>query len=467
MRVAFLTAELAPHAHVGGLGDVARSLPAALELAGDDVTVFLPRYDNLDLAGRHESPVPGLESLELGPLGEASITTLDGPGPRVLLVNAPEWFSTGRTYAGDDLDHLRYAVLCQGTIAACDVLGWRPHVVHSNDWHTAMFPLYATEWRDAAFVLTIHNLAYQGWFPRSDLESMGLDPAHPLLAGSPESINPLDVGIQAADVVTTVSPTYAREIVTPEHGSGLDGVLRAKGDRLVGILNGIGTEWDPATDHYLPARYAADSIDRKAASTSTLRARLSLDDRPQVPVAGIVSRLATQKGFDLFRTTIPKLLTEQRLQLAVLGSGEDELERLFTDLASEFPRDVGHVSAFDPELAHLIEAGADIFLMPSRWEPCGLNQMYSQKYGTVPIVHRTGGLADTVAEWNPKTGTGTGFTFDDFGEAGFLAALERAVAAFADHSSWIQLQRNGMGQDFSWGDRATEYRTAYDLALKG
>ncbi len=468
MQVAFATAEMAPLAHVGGLGDVSRWLPATLAEAGDDVRVFLPRYNGLDTADRVESIVPGLEELDLGCLGTATIRTLSGPGPTILLVDAPKWF-TGTVYAPGSDEHLRYAAFCRAVLAACDALDWTPDVLHANDWHTALLPLHADarggHWPGIPVVLTIHNLAYQGWFPSSDLERMGIDPAHSAIETQDRGVNSLRAGIRSADVVTTVSPTYAAEILTPQRGEGLDDVLRAKRGELVGVLNGIGAEWDPGSDPYLPASYGSSTLEAKEMSTAALRDRLRLAHRIDVPVLGVVSRLSTQKGFELFRQTLPPLLDARRIQLAVIGAGDPSLEAMFRSFAEGFAADAGYHNGFDPALAHLVEAGSDIFLMPSQWEPCGLNQMYSQRYGTVPVVHHTGGLADTVTQWDPASGQGTGFLFDRYGADAFSAALATAMEAFGDTESWRQIQRNGMAEDFSWERRAGEYREIYERAV--
>jgi len=471
VRIAFATAEMAPLAHVGGLGDVSRWLPETLAQVGNDIRVFLPRYEVLETVGRVESVVPGLEELDLGALGTAAIHTLDGPGPTVLLVDAPAWFAGSRVYAPGPNEHLRYAAFCRAVLAACDAMGWVPQVLHANDWHTALLSLHANarggHWLDVPMVLTIHNLAFQGWFPSSDLDRMGLDPSHPAIEVEARGVNSLRVGIRAADMVVTVSPTYADEILAPKRGEGLDDVLRDKKDRLVGVLNGIGADWDPDRDPHLPTTYNASTLGAKTQSTAALRDRLGLAHRRGVPVLGVVSRLTTQKGFKLFRRTLPPLLDAQSAQLAAIGTGNPALEAMFGSLTEHFPADAGYHRGFDPGLAHLIQAGSDIFLMPSEWEPCGLNQMYSQRYGTVPVVHRTGGLADTVAPWDPVSGEGTGFLFDQHTGAGFSAALLDALEAFDNTEAWRRLQRNGMAEDFSWERRAREYRDVYERAIAG
>jgi starch synthase len=466
MRIAFVASELAPHAHVGGLGDVARWLPRALSAGGDEVRVFLPAYDDLDPAGLEISPEPGIGPLDLGPLGAARLLRLGGPGPGPMLhlVETARW--RGPIYAGGDDEHQRYAALCAAVPAACAALGWGPDVVHANDWHAGLMALHL----EAAGILcpmvfTIHNLAYQGRFPAADLDRMGLGGREGMLAPADVAageVNSLRTGIITADVVTTVSPGFAREIVEPERGMGLDSDLRSKGDRLIGILNGIGEDWDPRTDSHLPRNYGPGDLEGKAVNTTALRAEFGLADRPGAPVLGIVSRMDRQKGFVLVHEALPSLLAAGRVQLAVIGTGDPEIEAGFAALADRFPGDAGYRKAFDLGVAHLIEAGAHMFLMPSVFEPSGLNQMYSLRYGTVPVVHRTGGLADSVEEWDG--GAGTGFLFAPHTPEAFAEALGRALDVFADPGSWQRLVANGMSRDFSWEARADEYRRAYRMA---
>ncbi len=468
MRLAFLTAELAPHAHVGGLGDVARWLPRALAAAGDEVAVFLPDYDVLDPAGLPVREVLGPGDVAIGPLGTVGLRTLGDsvPGlPTVYLVSAPQWFHTGAVY-GEEEEHLRFAALSAALAPLCAAVGWVPDVVHANDWHTGLTALYLAAagepWASRPVVFTVHNLGYQGLFPATDLPRLGLEGwAHRFDPGDLAGgwLNALKTGIATASAVTTVSPSFAREMLTPERGMALDATLRARGDLPVGILNGIGEDWDPATDERIPQRYKAGDLKGKAVNTAALRHRFVLRDRPGVPVAGIVSRMDRQKGFDLLRETMPPLLARGRVQLAAMGTGDPALESLFAGLARRFPGEVGYVAAFDVDLAHLVEAGSDLFLMPSLYEPSGLNQMYSMRYGTIPVAHRTGGLADTVEQWDGRAGTG--FLFSPHTPEAFAAALEDALAAYESRDEWRRLVINGMKKDFSWGTRAVEYREVY------
>jgi starch synthase len=471
VRVAFVAAELAPHAQVGGLGDVARWLPASLAALGDDVRVFVPHYDVLDSAGLPITPVAEMDDVPIGSLGSVTVSQLGGSGPgraTVYLIGAEQWFDRGAVYATEPDEHLRFAALSRAVVEVCDRLEWIPHLVHANDWHTALLPLHlkaaGDRWAQTPVVLTIHNLAHQGWFPREDLARMDLGSvAPPPAAAENDRVNSLATGIRTASVVTTVSPTYAKEITEPHFGFGLDGDLRSRGDQLVGILNGIGPDWDPESDRLIPHPYSSPL--GKAPNTEALRVRMGLAPEAGVPVLGIVSRLDRQKGFELIRSSIPPILDGRRAQLAVLGTGDPALRAMFVGLSRQFPGWAAYEHRFDPELAHLIEAGSDMFLMPSEFEPCGLNQMYSMNYGTVPVVHRVGGLADTVIQWDPNSGTGTGFAFDDFSDVGFLAAVESALDAFENRTNWVRLMSNGMKSDFSWGGRAAEYRLVYSGAL--
>jgi len=472
VRVAFASSELAPHAQVGGLADVARWLPAKLAAAGDDVRVFVPHYDVFDPGRVPVVPADDLGVIPIGDLGSVTVSTLGEPGtgrPTVYLIGAPEWFRRGRIYDPGPDEHLRFIALSRAVPAVCERLGWMPELVHANDWHTALLPLLmrasGEPWESLPTVLTIHNLAYQGWFPAADVERIGLGPfADDLPSFDLEGggVNSLRVGIRTASLVTTVSPTYAEEIRGPQRGFGLEADLAARGDRLIGILNGIGDDWDPATDPWISHRFSEPA--GKAPNTAALRDRFELEHRADVPVMGIVSRLDRQKGFELLRTTLPPLFDRRRAQLAVVGTGDPTFEAMFSGFAERHPGWAAYHRGFDTALAHLVEAGSNVFLMPSEFEPCGLNQMYSMRYGTVPIVNHTGGLADTVEAWDPAAGTGTGFVFEEFTKEAFLAQVRAALDTFRDRAAWRTLMANGMGKDFSWEARAAEYRTAYRLA---
>jgi starch synthase len=457
VRVGFVTAERAPLAHVGGLGDVSRWLPETLAAGGDEVTVFLPHYDWIEGARI-------LGESEVAPFGSVTLAVAGEPGdgaPTVCLIGH-EAFEGDRVYRAGPDEHLRYAMFTAAVPAACRSLGWVPEVFHANDWHTALLPVQAAAagapWDRVPVVLTIHNLAFQGVFPAADLAVMGLDAA----VADGDEFNALATGIRTAAVVTTVSPTYAAEITTPERGEGLHRLLASRADDLVGILNGIGPDWDPSRDEHLPHRY--DTPEGKAPNRAALANRFSFESG-DAPVLGVVSRLTAQKGFGLLPPVLTPLLERGAVRLAVVGTGDPAVEVAFSDLVARFPGRVGFEPGFDTPLGHLIEAGSDLFLMPSRFEPCGLNQMYSMRYGTPPVVHRTGGLADTVEQWDPERRTGTGFLFDEFTPAALAAALDDALATYRDRDGWRTLMSNGMARDFSWEARAVEYRSVYARAL--
>jgi starch synthase len=404
------------------------------------------------------------------PLGSARVVVSVLRKDDVYFVRCPGLYDRPGIYTGDPDEHLRFAALSWAALALCQRLGFAPDVVHANDWQTSLLPLLLRTmfaW-DRLFsqtrtVLTIHNIGHQGTFGADALASTGLAPAahhfhqDQLREGR---INFLLTGILYANAITTVSPTYAREIQTAEHGVGLDAFLRDRADVLFGVLNGIDEdEWSPERDAKLPHRYSREDLSGKARCKQALLASAGLPHVPGVPLVGIVSRLAWQKGFDLCFGVLPRLLSHANVQLVVLGTGEPKYEDLFAALARRFPRKVAYLRAFSEPVAHLIEAGADMFLMPSRYEPCGLNQMYSLRYGTVPIVHRTGGLADTVNDHN-------GFAFRHFVENGLWWALSRAMTVWGT-PAWSPLQQNGMAGRYGWDERVTAYEQIYRMVAPG
>ncbi|MBK9032309.1 MAG: glycogen synthase GlgA [Myxococcales bacterium] len=477
MKLLFVASELAPFAKTGGLADVLAALPRHLHRAGHDVRVVVPLYDTIDFRGAALAPVVEL----LLPLGEHrySITIFTtAAAPPTYFVHCPALFGRGRLYTSDADEHRRFLALSYAALHLCQRLDFAPDVVHCHDWQAALIPLLlkTTFARDprlarAKSLLTIHNLNYQGSFPASIGPDTNLTHlAHLfhqelLQAGR---VNFLLQGILYADGVSTVSPTYAQEIQTPAHGAGLDGFLRARSSTVVGILNGVDyDEWSPERDTYIPARYSAADRRGKELDKQALLEALGLPYAARAPVIGVVSRLVSQKGFDLLGAVMPGLLQRHGFQLTVLGSGEPGLEDMFARLQRAFPRQVCFYQGFNNKLAHLIEAGADMFLMPSRYEPCGLNQLYSLRYGTVPIVHKTGGLADTVRPWHPRTGTGTGFLFEHHDAAGVRWAVQAALATYRDRPAWSRLVDNGMAEDFSWDRQTALYETLYTRLVDG
>ena len=472
MNVLFVASEMAPFAKTGGLADVLAALPAYLARAGHDVRVVIPLYDSVDTKKHTFEWVMDLEI----PLGQHRYQTKIfrvGTAPPVYFVHCPALFARGRLYTSDADEHRRFLTLSFAALLMCQRLDFAPDIVHAHDWQTALLPMIvkALFARDRRFartksLLTIHNLMYQGSFPAAvgpdtNLTSVAHLFHQDLLAAG--RVNFLLQGILYADGVSTVSPTYAREIQGPELGAGMDEYLRARSSTVVGILNGVDyEEWSPERDRFIPNRYSASDLAGKEANKEALLAALGLPYLPGTPVFGIVSRLVGQKGFSLLGGVMPDLLRRHGFQLVVLGSGEPALEDMFARLQRAFPRQVCFFNGFKNDLAHLIEAGSDMFLMPSRYEPCGLNQLYSMRYGTVPVVHRTGGLADTVRQWDPRTGRGTGFAFEHHDEAGLRWAIQAALATYRQPAQWRRIIDNGMAVDLSWDVQGKLYELVYN-----
>lgn len=481
LPVLIIAVEMSPLAKVGGLADVVGTLPHALRRVGVDARVALPLHGVIDR-----------EPLDLRPV--AAVPVLTPGGPRIArlfegslhevplyLVENDTFFGRPHVYGEED-DLERWLYFCDALLAAAPRLGlgqgsaegWRPRVLHLNEWHTAFLgsrllaaPFHP--WTSCARIYTIHNLALQGPFDQAFSRRHGLSTA--ALTAPPGlqadiAVSGMAQGILWSDVVSTVSPTYAREIQTPEFGAGLDGLLRTRGDRLTAVLNGLDYEvFDPARDPHIAANYDAETLDGRVENKKALQGRMGLPVKPEVPLAGMVSRLYDQKGSDLVALAFQHLLTERDLQLVVLGTGDPGHERMLSDLRDAFPEKAAVVIGFDEALAQLIYAGCDFFLMPSRFEPCGLGQLIALRYGAVPVVRRTGGLADTVQDCDLHLSSGTGFVFDEASADEMEHAVERALAAYENPMAWRGLQVRGMGQDFSWGRSAGLYRQMYERAL--
>lgn len=461
-----VASEATPFAKTGGLADVLGSLPAALSRLGDEVAVVIPRYRSVP-----DAPVIRSMPIRVGPhVFPAAILESIHKGVRYFFVDCPVLYDRAGIYgeAGSDYpdNHLRFAALNQAAIAVARSL-FRPQVFHAHDWQAGLLPVYLREnlkfdptFTGTRCVFTIHNLGYHGNFPASALADVGLSRAllHPEGLEFYRQVSFLKAGIVWADAMNTVSPTYAREIQTPEFGFGMDELLRRRSYKLSGILNGVDyQDWNPEMDARLPAHYSAADFSGKRICKAELLGELDLPLDLDRPVIGIVSRFAEQKGMDLVAAAASDNDSPlRRAALAVLGSGDEALETAFRDLARANPGRVAIRFGYDENLAHLIEAGSDLFLMPSRYEPCGLNQIYSLRYGTVPIVRATGGLQDTVdAE--------TGFKFTGLTAADLAAAVETALNAYQDRAAWKERMRRGMGKDFSWDGSAREYQKLYDV----
>lgn len=474
----FLSSEVAPFAKTGGLGDVSAALPAALHRKGHDVRVFMPLYSRIDQTKTKFRAVESLQRLpiKVGPRTfEVSVYAAPLPGTtlEVFFLHCPQLYGRQAIYTHDPDEHYRFLLLGYAALTCAQKMRFPVDVVHCNDWQTGLVPLILETrfaWDKQIFakaktVLTIHNLNYQGMFPSKVVGETGLaDSAHLFHQDQLRDgvLNMLLHGIMYANGVNTVSPTYAREIRTSEYGAGLDGFLRQRGQAVVGILNGVDyNEWSPEVDKHLPAHYSANDLSGKQTCKNWLLQRFRLPNLPGVPLFAIVSRLAGQKGFDIVPQALPELLQRNRFQLVVQGSGEKRYERMFRQLEQQFPYQVRFHNHFDNALAHQMEAGADFFVMPSRYEPCGLNQLYSLKYGTVPIVRKTGGLADTVRLYSPRTGQGNGIVFEHFEGNALRWAMQMALDAWRDGNAYRRMQQNGMSEDFSWDAQVSQYEQFY------
>lgn len=478
MRILFASSEAYGLVKTGGLADVSASLPAALHQRHQDARLVVPGYPEACRKLVGASPRPG-------PAG-APWQILEGylPGTRlpVYLIDWPEFFErAGNPYsASNGMDWpdnaQRFAGFARAIVAISRNeagLDWTPEVVHLNDWQTGLVPLLLDPERVGLerphTVFTIHNLAYQGLFPASTLDELNLpsDLWHPEGLEYHDQVSFMKAALVFADIITTVSPTYAREIQQPAAGMGLDGLLNARSKDLYGILNGVDyNDWDPARDRHIAAPYSADNLDGKTLDKAALQTRLGLETDPDIPLFGHVGRMVEQKGVDLLHAACAPLLDAGRIQLALVGSGQKDLEHATGALARAYPGRVGVHLGYDEPLAHQVEAGADLFLMPSRFEPCGLNQLYSLRYGTPPVVHATGGLVDTVVDATPENlarGSATGFSFTPDTVSALAAALERALGLYAARSDgqWEQLMRSGMARDFGWTASADAYLALY------
>lgn len=473
MQVLMVSSECAPFAKTGGLADVVGALPAALARQGVSVQVLIPAYPSLFPLLAEGEEIARFDDL---PGGTGRVVHAETRGITLLLLDAPQLFDRpGSLYIdadGEDWtdNHLRFAALAQtgARLAMGAASGYAPDVLHAHDWQAALSPVYL---RMAGLdrprtALTIHNIAFQGRFGPHVLHELQLktDWFHPEGLEFYSDLSFLKGGLVFADAITTVSPTYAREILTPAFGMGLDGVLRARSHALTGLLNGIDTDaWDPTKDDFLPQTYDARSLRRKASSRAALAARFGLDPNARGPLFCVISRLTAQKGLDALLGAVDHLVA-QGGQLAVLGSGERSLEQGFAQAARRHPGRVSTVIGYDEPLSHLMQGGSDAILIPSRFEPCGLTQLYGLRYGTLPVVARTGGLADTVIDANVAAlaaGVATGFVFDDVSPIGISQAIDRVVAAYADRKLWEGMQRAAMRHPVGWDLSAQGYANLY------
>ncbi len=449
MNILFVSAEVAPYAKVGGLGDVAASLPKALAAMGHEVRVITPDHGGRQKRERRGKRV-ALTVPAFGRNEPLTVIQRSGPAPVYLLANV-HFFGRDAVYGQPD-DLYRYHFFCLAVQTLLQQWDWVPDIVHCNDWHTGLLPfgLRNLAWSNPAFgrtasVFTIHNLAYRGPDDLTDIMTQA---------------------IYYADAVSTVSPTYAREIATWEHGHGLDPLLRLRADHLYGILNGLDLDvFDPGHDQALAATFGPANVRRKAQNKAALQRKFGLSTDAGRPVVGVVSRIDYQKGTDLLAEVLERGVTELNLQFAVIGSGDGDLEQQLKTAAAPFKRSVGLLKGYHPDAASLVYGGSDLFLMPSRSEPCGLGQLIAMRYGSVPVVRRTGGLADTVTDVAADPVAGTGFVFDEYDVDACFGALTRATAAFEDAPAWDALRRRIMQVDHSWNRSAQEYVAMYQRVL--
>jgi starch synthase len=474
MRIAILSSEVVPFAKTGGLADVAGALPKALGKHDVDARVILPLYQQIDTGRLDNSIIEKVPVEWRGQIRPTRVYQSDAAGAPAYLIDAPEYFSKPSIY-GYFNDHERFAFFSRAALALVKHLDWQPDIVHGNDWPCgfAMIELrarrrYQEFFRNTRTLFSIHNLAYQGAFDPGDLWWMGFgDPPDKddfILKGAASA---LKAGLIAADALSTVSRRYAEEIQSPEHGSGLDWLLRARRNRLAGITNGVDYDvWKPETDPHIAAHFSADNLSGKLKCKLDLLRRFGLPQEPERPIIAIISRLVAQKGYDLIRQLNGAILQTGSFFIA-LGAGAREYEDFLQHWHDSAPRQVGIYKGYAGEpLAHQIEAGADMFLMPSYYEPCGLNQMYSMRYATVPIVRATGGLDDTVEDFNPKRGSGTGFKFREYNASALLEKIREALYFYNKPEAWQKIQLNGMAMDNSWDAAAQKYIQLYQEIIE-
>ncbi len=488
LNVLFVSSEVDPFAKTGGLADVCSALPKAIKTQGHEVRIMMPRYKFIsewkfklhDIIRLKDIPIPVGDSTEIGNV-KSSFITNQKDKIQVYFLDNQKYFGRDGLYQGPNAksdykdNDERFTFFARGVLETLKRLGWQPDILHCNDWQTGLIPAYLkTTYADDSFfkpiktIFTIHNMAYQGTFPPESFAKSGL-PQEVYRAEGVEAygqFNFLKTGLFYADMITTVSKKYAEEICSSENlGAGLNGLLAHRKKDLFGIPNGIDDEiWNPATDNHVFRKYDQKSIEAKVENKKALLERFKLPFDPAIPVMGSISRLVEQKGFDLLEEIMDELM-KLDVMFILLASGDKKTEKIYESYRKKYPKKIGLFFGFDVELAHMVEAGSDMFLMPSRYEPCGLNQMYSMRYGTVPIVRATGGLDDTVEDYS-GSGKGTGFKFEAYDSKEFLKAIQRALKLFQQQDEWKKIMRNGMDRDFSWGHSAKEYISLYRELLK-
>ncbi len=469
LKVLMLSAEMVPFAKTGGLADVAGALPKALKALGVDVRACIPRYGRIDPIRFGLQPVVGPFDVPMERSHEevSIVGTTIGDDIPVYLVDNDKYFNREGIYGYYD-DGERFILFCRAALEMLRHLGWQPDIIHCNDWHTALVPNWLkTIYQDDPFfkgmgtVYTIHNLQYQGVFGQRILEIAGIDSYgflyHPQIGELANYVDFMARGIHFADIVNLVSERYAEEVLTPEYGEKLDPLLRdkAREGRLFGILNGIDyEEFDPANDRYIARNFDVATLDQRAENKAALQREAGLEVAPDVPLLGIVSRMVDMKGFDLLAAIFPDLMDVLHAQFVVLGTGDQHYHGVFQGFQQRYPGKAAVFLTFNATLAQKIYAGTDMFVMPSRFEPCGLGQLISLRYGSIPIVRQTGGLADTIHDFDPRTGEGNGFSFTRYHHMDFFAAITRAIEHYREPATWRMLQIRGMETDHSWATSA-------------
>ena len=484
MKIAFTASEVIPFAKTGGLADVAGALPKELANLGHEVKVFMPKYYQINEHeyGHHYDSLIGELKVSTGGF-EHSVHVFYGKLPNsnveIYFIHYPKFFHREKLYTEDWDEDERFILFSKSVLHVMQKLGWAPDIIHTNDWQTGLIPVFIKEtyawdklFTNTKSVFTIHNIGYQGRF---SLESYTKAELPPHLYENYGPLNHegdsnfLKAGILYADIINTVSDNYAKELLTPEFSAGMDKYLWQRHTDFYGIINGVDySVWDPETDKYLPYNYSMNDISGKIKNKQELMKKLNLPFDSEKPLIGIVSRLAVQKGFDIISDVLDELLNLDA-QFVILGSGDEEYETMFESASNNNPEKIGVYFGYNEELAHQIEAGADIFLMPSQYEPCGLNQIYSLKYGTVPVVRKTGGLADTVQDWNEYNeyglNIGNGFSFYEYSGKALIDTVKRAINDFHNKPVWRKIQMNGMTKDYSWKHSAEEYINLYNKVL--
>ncbi|RKY88558.1 glycogen synthase GlgA [candidate division KSB1 bacterium] len=489
LKILFLSSEVYPFAKTGGLADVSGSLPKALKELGHEIRVIMPKYKMINERKYVLREVIRLKDITIDFGGKKitfNVKSAFIPDSKIqtYFIDYKKYFYRDGLYTDPDTkkdypdNALRFSFFSRSVLETLKLLFWQPHIIHCNDWQTGLVPFYLnTIFKDDSFfkksytVLTIHNLSYQGIFDNSILDKIEVSDSL-FYPGSPVEyfgkINFLKAGICFADYITTVSENYAKEIQnSSEYGCGLEGVLREKSDKLTGILNGVDySVWNPETDKYIPENYNYSTLKKKYKNKLFLLKKVGFEYNDNVPLIGVISRLTDQKGFDILVDIIDEIF-KMDVQMVILGTGEKKYHKMLSEMQKRFSERMKVFLKFDEKLAHLIEAGCDIFLMPSKFEPSGLNQLYSLKYGTVPVVRKTGGLADSVVDFNSSMdGKGNGFIFEKYSSRELLEAIKRAVECYRDSKTWKKIIKNGMKEDFSWLSVAKKYSKLYEKILK-